>query len=434
MVRQTVTGILIAFFIAGAIFMWTTPVNAADREEEIKALKKRVEELEKSVSGVKSEVTERLPSFEPVTKFMEEHKLKAGLWLQTWYQFVEDGKNNDDDNKDLHDFMLRRFYFYLKGEATPQLGFFAHIAADRIGQEDLDNSGQGLGSGIAVRDAWIYYNFSESLKVQMGRMYPPFTRNYGTTGTRALLPIDLTFTQGGVRGGIFYASKVGRDDGVVLWGNPFAGLLQYRLGVSEGVEGAENPDDSLRFTGRVSCNLLEPEMFWFNQGTYLGKKKVLAIGGGFDRQDDLKLAGRPDQQDNTAWTVDLFFDHPVGEGALTVEAAYIDVKNVTQDLSFSRLAKGDDAQIYYIQGGYLIPGKIGPGRIQPYFRYERLAVDEKPDTVFPSVGVNYYFKGHDAKLTLDWTLVDQREEVKSFRGNWTGEDQNLITLQFQVGI
>ena len=422
--------ILITFFMAGMTFIWTMPVNAADREEEIEALKKRVEELEKSVSGVKGEVTERLSSFERVTKFMEEHKLKAGLWLQTWYQFVEDGKNNGNEN--LHDFMLRRFYFYLKGEATPQLGFFAHIASDRIGQDNLDSPGQGLGSGIAVRDAWIYYNFNESFKVQMGRMYPPFTRNYGTTSTRALLPIDLPFTQGGVRGGIFYASKVGRDDGVVLWGNPFAGLLQYRFGISEGVEGAENPDDSLRFTGRLSLNLLEPETSWFNQGTYLGKKKVLAIGAGFDRQDDLRLT--TEQRDNTAWTVDIFFDHPVGEGALTVEAAYIDVKNVTQNLPFTRLVKGNDAHIYYIQGGYLIPGKIGPGRIQPYFRYERLAVDEKSNTAFPSVGVNYYLTGHDAKLTLDWTLVDQREGVRNFQGNASGEDQNLITLQFQVGI
>jgi len=412
--------------LTAVILVWAAPVNALDTEEKIGVLEKKVSDLE-------GKLTERTSSLEQITKFMEEHKLKAGLWLQSWYQFVEDGKNNGNEN--LHDFMFRRFYFYLKGEVTPQLGFFAHIAGDRIGQDNLEDSpGQGLGSGIAVRDGWIYYNFNESFKVQMGRMYPPFTRNYGTTSTKTLLTVDLPFTQGGVRGGIFYASKVGRDDGVVLWGNPFAGLLQYRLGVSEGVEGAENPDDSLRFTGRVSLNLLEPETSWFNQGTYLGKKKILAIGGGFDRQDDLRLTGRPDQRDNTAWTADIFFDHPVGEGALTVEAAYIDVKNVTQTLSFSRLVSGDDAQIYYIQGGYLIPGKIGPGRIQPYFRYERLSVDEKPDTVFPSVGVNYYLKGHDAKLTLDFSLVDQREEVKNFRGNWTGENQNLITLQFQVGI
>lgn len=56
-------------------------------------------------------------------------------------------------------------------------------------------------------------------------MYVPLTRNYGTTSTKALLTTDLSFMQGGIRGAIFYASKVGRDDGVTLWGNPFEGRL-----------------------------------------------------------------------------------------------------------------------------------------------------------------------------------------------------------------
>jgi hypothetical protein len=168
---------------------------------------------------------------------------------------MEDGKKSG--TKNLNDFMLRRFYFYLSGEVTPKIGFFAHIAGDRIGQDGLDNSSVGLGSGIAVRDAWIYYNLNESFKIQMGRMYVPFTRSFGTTSTFTLLPLELPFNQGGVRGSIFYASKVGRDDGMVLWGNLFKGLLQYRLGMSEGVESnTDNPNDNLRFSGRVSLNLL----------------------------------------------------------------------------------------------------------------------------------------------------------------------------------
>lgn len=389
-----------------------------------------VEELKTSVSELKSKVEERSSSFDRMTKFMEEHKLKAGLRVQTWYQFVEDGKKNG--TKNLHDFMARRFYFYLNGEITPDIGFFAHIAADRIGQDGLDNSSLGLGSGIAVRDAWIYYNVNESFKIQMGRMYVPFTRNFGTTSTFALLPIDLTFNQGGVRGSIFYASKVGRDDGMVIWGNPFKGKLQYRLGIFEGVEDADNPDDNLRFAGRLSLNFLEPETSWFNKGTYLGEKKVLALGLGFDYQPDLTLSGK-DDRDNFGWTVDLFLDHPVGKGAITLESAFINVQNVTQTLRYSWLTGGDDADIYYIQGGYLFPCPIGLGKIQPYFRYERLAVEHKPDTAFPSLGINYFVKGHDAKLTLDWTLIDQRKEVNNFRSNYSGDDQNLITFQAAVG-
>ena len=396
----------------------------ATSHEEMEKLKKRVSEL-------KTEVDEKNVISARIAKFMEKHKLKAGLRMQGWYQYVEDGKKGG--TKDLHDFMIRRFYFYLKGEVTPKMGFFAHIAADRVGQDGLDKSGLGLGSGIAVRDAWAYYNFCDAFKVQFGRMYNPFTRNYGTTSTFAMLPLELPFNQGGVRGGIFYASKVGRDDSAVFWGNPFDGRLQYRLGISEGVEGGDNPDDNLRFTGRGSFNLLEPETSWFNKGTYLGKKKVLALGAGFDSQKDLTLSGRPGE-DNLGWTMDIFFDHPVGDGAVTAEAAYIDMKDMTQTLKYSWLTSGDDAEMYYIQGGYLFPGKIGPGRLQPYFRYERLNVKNRPDTSFPCVGLNYFLKGHGAKLTLDWTQIDQKTNFPAASGNYSGKDQNVITFQVTVGL
>ena len=70
---------------------------------------------------------------------------------------------------------------------------------------------------------------------------------------------------------------------------------------------------------------------------------------------------------------------------------------------------------------------------QPYVRYERLAVEGKPDTAFPCFGLNYFIEGHNAKLTLDWTLIDQREEVDNFRSHYSGDDQNLITFQASVG-
>ena len=414
-----------------------------EKNRELNELKKRIEALEKENRKEAKKTNEigklkqsagKLEKNEEVlgrlSDLITDHKLKIGLKTQAWYQFVEEGA--DGGTKDLHDFMFRRFYFSIKGEVMPNLGFFGHIAADRIGQDGLDNSGMGLGTGIAVRDAWIYYNFDEAFKMQMGRMYIPFTRCYGTESTFALLTLDLPFTQGGTRGSIFYTSKVGRDDGILFWGNPFNGKLQYRLGISEGVENDDNPDDSLRYTGRVSFNLLEPETSWFNKGTYLGKKKILALGAGCDYQKDLTLNGEKDQS-NLGWTIDLFFDHPVGKGAITVEAAYIDEKNVTGDQKYSWLVKGDDAQIYYIQGGYLLPGNIGYGRLQPYFRYERLNVEDRPDTTFPSIGLNYFLKGHNAKLSLDWTMINQKKDFNA-AGSYSGDDQSLITLQVTAGL
>jgi hypothetical protein len=357
--------------------------------------------------------------------------LQVGIWAQTAYQWVEDGKTGGAE--DLNDFMLRRAYLYLKGQVTEQISFFTHLASDKIGAEGLDNSGLGLGSGIAWRDLWIALDLHDSFRMQMGRMYVPLTRNYGTTSTKAMMTMDLPFLQGGSRGGIFYAQKVGRDDGVTLWGNPFDGLLQYRLMVSEGVEGDSNPEDNLRVVGRLSLNLLEPERGWFNKGTYLGKKKVLSFGLGMDRQEELTLSGRVDEN-NFVWTVDAFFDHPVGEGAFTAEAAYIDIKNgtQTQPSAFTALEAGDDAKNWYVNLGYLLPWSAGRGRLQPYARFETVDVDKRDvsghqQTDFWSGGVNYYLKGHNAKLTADYMHINQENEI----GLRT--DRDIFCFQITVG-
>ena len=361
----------------------------------------------------------------------EQTKGEIGIWTQAWYQRVEDGKIHGDGYENLNDFMIRRAYLYLKGQVTDYVSFFVHVASDKVGMEmpdgkTLDKSGIGLGSGVAWRDLWITLNLDEAFKIQMGRMYVPLTRNYGTTSTKCMLTADLPFLQGGSRGGILYAQKVGRDDGLTLWGNPLDGLLQYRFMISEGVEGDNNPEDKLRFVGRLSLSLLEPETGWFNKGTYLGEKRVLSLGFGMNRQDDLTLGG-VEGRNNTVWTVDAFFDHPMGDGAVTVEAAYIDIDNCTQGTPnfYHDLEAGDDAQNWYINAGYLLPVPIGPGRFQPYIRYETVDVDDKNDTDFWSGGFNYYLKGHNCKLTADYMRVNPDNNAK--------DDRDIFTFQITIG-
>lgn len=357
----------------------------------------------------------------------EQTKGEIGIWMQTWFQHVEEDKGDED----LNDFILRRAYLYLKGQVTDYVGFFAHVASDKIGQDGLSQPSLGLGSGVAWRDLWVELNPHEAFKIKMGRMYVPLTRNYGTTSTKAMLTMDLPFLQGGSRGGIFYAQKVGRDDSLTIWGNPLDGRLQYRFMVGEGVEDDNNPEDSLRFAGRIAVSLLDPETGWFNQGTYLGKKKVLSFGFGYDSQDDLTLSGL-EGEDNQVWTADVFFDHPFGEGAVTLEAAYINIDNCTQTQPpYTALTAGDDATNWYVNVGYLLPGAIGPGRLQPYVRYETVDVDKRDSshdfqTNFVSGGLNYYIKGHNCKLTADYMHIDQDSD-------YSRDDQNIFTFQIAVG-
>ena len=346
--------------------------------------------------------------------------LSIGYWAQGWYQYVD-----PEEGEEINDFMVRRTYFSVKGTATPELSFFMHYAGDRIGQDGLDNSSYGLGTGLALRDAWINYKLlGDDLMIQIGRMYIPFTRNYGTTSTKALLTTELDWGQGGIRSGIFYPSKVGRDDSATVWGNVLEDKLQYRLMVGEGVEDDDepggNPDDNLRFAGRLSFNLFDTETGWFNKGTNLGKKKILAIGGGFDYQRDLVWQGEED--DYFAYTADIHLEMPAGDGAVTADAAYIGIDNSANGITSSDLTSGTDGDIITGQLGFLFHGNI-----QPFVHGELILPDASgaEDTHVYGAGLNYYIKGLANKLTAEYTLVDCDNDAIG--------DTDIITVQAAFG-
>lgn len=361
--------------------------------------------------------------------------LSAGWWGQVWYQHVSDMDTDNDGQYDdkLNDFSVRRSYFYLKGTITPELSFFLHYAGDKLGMDEMKNdSGKGLGSGLALRDGWINYKLlGDDLMVQVGRMYIPFTRNYGTTSTKSLLTADLDWGQGGLRSSIFYPSNIGRDDAVTLWGNVLDDKLQYRFMIGDGEEDdAKNPDDSMRYAGRLSYNFFDAETKWFNAGTYLGKKQILALGVGADFQEDLVLNVQED--DYSAITIDLHYDQPLSNGDnLTIAASYIDISNTVNNITFTQLASGDDGSLVSLKAGYYFGEKFGIGNLQPFAHYQLISVDEsgKEDTDIYGVGANYYIKGAANKLTLEATFVDQDEEISGTNV----QNETIITFQVAAG-
>ncbi|NOQ47283.1 MAG: porin [Desulfobulbaceae bacterium] len=361
--------------------------------------------------------------------------LSAGWWGQAWYQYVSDMDTNDDGvyDDDLNDFLIRRSYFYLKGTVTPDLSFFVHFAGDKLGMDEItNNSGKGLGSGIALRDGWITYKVADdNFMVQVGRMYVPFTRNYGTTSTKSMLTADLDWGQAGLRSGIFYPNNIGRDDSITLWGNILDDKLQYRFMVGDGEEdNAKNPDDNMRYAGRLSYNFFDPETKWFNAGTYLGAKHVLALGAGYDYEKKMVIG--EDEDDYSGWTVDLHYDQPLASGDnLTVAASYIEVSHSANGISWTDFSAGDDGSLISAKAGYYFGGKVGPGNLQPYVSYQNVSSDETgdDDTNFYGIGLNYYIKGAGNKITLDATFVDQDEEDQ----HTLVQDHTIVTLQFAAG-
>ncbi|MCP4205254.1 MAG: hypothetical protein GY769_25365 [bacterium] len=362
----------------------------------------------------------------------DELSLDLGFWTQGWYQNISDD-NPESGAGDSSDFLLRRVYFSIRGTVNPQLGFFAHIAGDRLGQEGLPgNSGVGLGSGLALRDGWINLKLhDDDLILQMGRMYVPFTRNYGTTSTKGLLNLELDWAQGGYRGSIFYPSIVGRDDSLTLWGNVLEDKLQYRLMVGQGVSGASrNPGGDLRLAGRLVYSFFEPETSWFNSGTYRGSKRVLSLGIGRDGQSDLVLGGK--RENYSAWTLDLLYEEPSTRGSLTLETSYISVDNSANAIANTALRPGDDGAILAIKAGYLIRRSEDSAALQPFAHFQSISPDEPGlwDTRIYGLGANYYLHGAANKLTLETTWVDQQR----LQPGAAHLDGLLITLQVAAGI
>src|SRR5204863_501510 len=93
----------------------------------------------------------------------------------------------------------------------------------------------------------------------------------------------------------------------------------------------------LRYAGRAQYNFLDTETGFFYTGTYLGAKKIVAVGAAFDAQ-----------QNYHGEDVDAFVDLPLGPGAVTWQLAY---RHFDGGTTLPVLMKQHDL---LIEGGYLI--------------------------------------------------------------------------------
>jgi hypothetical protein len=197
------------------------------------------------------------------------------------------------------------------------------------------------------------------------------------------------------------------------------------------MEGNESaPANNFRYTGRLHVSLLEPEKAFGYFGTYLGTKKVLTIGASFDFQPGAVYShGETGTENYMAYTADAFFEYPVAFGTLTASAAYLASDFGGAGTRGIADAAGLDGEKNggYVKAGYLF------GKWQPFVRYERWSFGELKGIVdqtinWTAVGVNYYVKGQDLRITLEVARNDF-DKTDAATGN---EDFNAAILQLQA--
>jgi hypothetical protein len=153
----------------------------------------------------------------------------------------------------------------------------------------------------------------------------------------------------------------------------------------------------------VQYNLLDTETGYLYAGTYLGKKKVLAVGATFDRQRDFR-----------ADDADVFFGHPLGPGAVIGQCDY---NHFDGGRRLPTLAKQNDV---LVEAGYLINAL----KLTPFLQFARRDIDggSAGDETFTSVGANYGWAGLNANVKAAYTRISPRGLPK----------QNEFTVQLQV--
>lgn len=339
----------------------------------------------------------------PTIPYGDEGFLTFTYALQIWTQNRD--FTSPTDSGDSTDTFLRRNRLTFSGQYNDYVGYYAQLEAGSDSKGGIDNR------SVFYRDAYLTYDHSDALRFIVGRFKNTFSRE----NLEACLE-PLTLDRSEVIAFTPFAGS--RDTGLAMWGNLANATLQYRLMVADGREGDVVVKDSPRVTARVHWSPLDPEFDYGYRGTYLGTRKIFTIGASYDYQADVAYANFPartNAKDYKGWTGDLFFEYPTAAGTVTLSSAYFeyDTGNAINLNPDPALPPTTELEAYYVKGGYMLPGKVGIGRLQFFARYENSdynRTDGLFDQTWTGVGFNYYINGQQLKLTFEYDKIDFDKE------------------------
>jgi hypothetical protein len=319
--------------------------------------------------------------------------------VQAWYQ--SRGYTSSTDSADLNNFYLRRDRLIFSGQFNPLIGFFVQTEAPVDGQQGFNNR------NIYYQDAYVTIDSTDAMRFIVGKFKIPFTRE----NLEACLE-PLTMDRAEVLAYTPFGAS--RDTGVAMWGNLGNAKFQYRIMVANGRQGDDVPNSSPRYTVRAHYSLFDPEYGYGYLGTYLGTKKVLTIGAAYDAQQDVawgNFATKTNAKSYSAYTVDVYYEQPTHSGTYTASAAYMNYDTgdaINSAFPDPNLAINSQLDGYYAKFGYMMPGKVGKGRLQFFLRHERSNYNLSTgfgDQNWNSIGFNYYLNGQQFKLSGEYADI-----------------------------
>lgn len=345
--------------------------------------------------------------------------------FQLNYRDTGSGPDSDDDTME---FNFRRNRLALVGLYE---GFGIYVQTEFREDNNITpfDVTDGDNSNFTLLDAQFRMQLSDAVKFRIGKFKHSLTRS-NLEACEKPLTLDRSVLISAP-----YTST--RDKGIAMWGNLFNDVFQYRLEAMNGRNDSDSAaDSSFRYGARAHLTFLDKETGYGYRGTYMGEKKVVTLGASYQFESDVAYANTAIEQDEVdyqAWSVDLFVEYPVEDiGTFTFSTAYVDFdlddayKGATPDLG----AIGLDGEKNggYTKIGYMLPNTP----LQFFARAENWSFanwgvyDQEVDWV--GGGLNYYFRGQNLKLTLEYSMVEFDTEVQGTNC----EDFDTLTAQLQV--
>lgn len=368
-------------FVAGLFTAsWAT---AATLEERVQQLEDRVTALtQENVSLKKQHSHDTVGKHTAATAGAQgkEAKIAIGGFLQANAEFGDAPDSRFPANDRI---FLRRARLGVKGSFAENFEF--------VFQSDFGNNSIGGISGYRAQltDCFVNWNRFPAANITLGQFKTPYGYEQLIADPKNLfversLPNDqLTLS---------------RQVGAMVSGVIAANKLSYSAGVfnGNGANSGANDNEQFLYVGRLTGTVVQ------------SAKGRLGIGvDGFSTRDTGTFTGR---------RAGLGLDAQASYGPLDLQAEYLRM-HFDRDTGADTSANG-----WSVAGAYMIVPKIFQGLVR-YEIYDPNSVGTNGRTSLWTVGFNYFLKGDDLKLTVNYLLGDPAGPLSN---------QGRLLFRFQI--
>jgi len=407
--------------------------------------------------GLAQEKIEEDHSYKPLTLKLNESGskyLRFIMWHQLW---LTSNNLSAENSKTQFSTSIRRSRILAFAQVSPKFLILTHFGLNSLNAGNLTSlGGNGDSPQFFLHGAWGELKLGDGLYMGAGLHYWKGLTRLANQSTLNFMTLDqsrpfnawhsLGITDQFARHlGIYLKGASGKFEYRFAWNtagrSPLGAGIDYSArfnadgmpsssltytGVSTADSGGDPVGNSL-FEGYVKYNIFDNEgtKLPYYVGTYLGKKKVLAIGAGFFLHPNGMYDNSSNSHESVShFAVDAFLDMPTGAGGIN---AYAALQRFNYGDNYISRWGGTGTALYGQFGYYLANSKI-----MPYVAYSSSNYDAADDAITAlDIGVNYYINGHNCKLTAEYHRIgkDYREGAISLGGT-----EALTQLRFQLHI